>query len=402
MVTTLTSSRLSYLNLKGKIFRTLIFISIVAILSFVLFGGTVLSHSMKKGLSSLEMRLGGDLIVVPLGYEQKQESILLTGEPSYFYFDKEILGKLKGVEGISKLSPQFYLTSLNASCCSLPLQIVGFDPETDFLVQPWIREVLGKNLEKGALIVGSDVLIEEDRKIKLFDQGYLVAAKLDKTGTGLDQTVFATMDTIKSIYSDAKDKGLYFSENTNPDTSISSIFIKVQKDYDIDQVVTNIRQNIDGVQIIKSKTLISSIADSFSHFTTVFYAFALAFLVITLAVLTAMFSASVNERKKEFAMLRILGATRKKVASILFWESLYISVTGSVLGIGLAALVVFPYNVFIGDSIGVPYLQPSLLWIFVIGMGTLLTAIGVSILASIYSVIKINRFETYLILREGE
>lgn len=402
MAKVLTSNRIARLNLKRKPFRTSILIITVGILSFILFGGSVLSFSMKKGLTSVEERLGSDLIVVPLGYEQNQQSILLTGEPSYFYFDKEIMDQIKEIEGISKLSAQFYLTSLSASCCSLPLQIVGFNPETDFLVQPWIKEVLGKDLEKGTFIVGSDILLEDNKKIKLFDKEYAVTATLDETGTGLDQSVFASMETIKEIYLDAKEKGVYLPDHINPDTSISSVFIKVEKGYNINQVVTNIRQTIDGIQIIRTKALISNISQSFDHFITVYYVFAFAFLGITLVLLTAIFSASVNERKKEFAALRILGAQRKKIAGLLFWETLYISVTGSISGIVLAALAVFPFNVYIEESIGIPYLRPSLLWILVIFTGTLLIAVSISIIASTYSVIKLSQAETYLTLREGE
>ena len=402
MPKTLTSSKISYLNLKRKPFRTFTLILVVAILSFVLFGGSILSFSMKRGLSSVEERLGADLIVVPLGHEQEQESILLTGEPSYFYFNREIVNKLKEADGIKELSTQFYLTSLSAACCSFPVQINGFDPETDFSIQPWIRETVGGNLESGALIVGSDILIENGKHIKLFDKEYLVDARLDETGTGLDQSVFATMETIKDIYGHAKEKGLYFLEETDPSTSISSVLIKVKEGYNVDEVATNIRRGTDGIQIVKTKTLVTNISKSLNHFITSFYVFAGAFLIVTLVVLTAIFSASANERKKEFALLRIMGAAKEKLISILFWESLYISVIGSAIGIILAALLVFPFNTYIGDNIGLPYMQISPIWILTILIGTLLVAVGISIVASVYCTVKISRVDTYLTLREGE
>ncbi len=402
MPKTLTSSKISYLNLKRKPFRTFTLILVVAILSFVLFGGSILSFSMKRGLSSVEERLGADLIVVPLGHEQEQESILLTGEPSYFYFNREIVNKLKEADGIKELSTQFYLTSLSAACCSFPVQIIGFDPETDFSIQPWIRETVGGNLESGALIVGSDILIENGKHIKLFDKEYLVDARLDETGTGLDQSVFATMETIKDIYGHAKEKGLYFLEETDPSTSISSVLIKVKEGYNVDEVATNIRRGTDGIQIVKTKTLVTNISKSLNHFITSFYVFAGAFLIVTLVVLTAIFSASANERKKEFALLRIMGAAKEKLISILFWESLYISVIGSAIGIILAALLVFPFNTYIGDNIGLPYMQISPIWILTILIGTLLVAVGISIVASVYCTVKISRVDTYLTLREGE
>jgi putative ABC transport system permease protein len=402
MAYALTSNRISFLNLRKKSFRTFALILVVATLSFALFGGTVLSFSLKNGLRSVEARLGADLIVVPLGHGGEQESILLTGEPSYFYFNKEIAQKLQEVEGISKLSTQFYLISLSTGCCSLPVQIVGFDPATDFSIQPWIQENLGGNLENGAVIIGSDIMIEDNKHIKFFDKEYPVAAKLDKTGTGLDQSVFATMETLKDLYSGAKEKGFYFLEDTDSDTYISSVLIKVREGYDIDRVITNIRRKTDGVQIVRTQNLITGISKSLGNIITFFYVFALVLLGVTLVILMVVFSASANERKKEFAIMRILGATKKKLAAILIWESLYISMSGGVIGTMLAAIFVFPFNVFIGDNIGLPYIQPSLLWIIAILLGTLLVAFSLGPIASAYFAVKVSRSQTYLTLREGE
>ncbi|GAE87904.1 ABC transporter permease protein [Acetivibrio straminisolvens JCM 21531] len=121
-----------------------------------------------------------------------------------------------------------------------------------------------------------------------------------------------------------------------------------------------------------------------------------------MVILMVVFSASANERKKEFAIMRILGATKKKLAAILIWESLYISMSGGVIGTMLAAIFVFPFNVFIGDNIGLPYIQPSLLWIIAILLGTLLVAFSLGPIASAYFAVKVSRSQTYLTLREGE
>lgn len=402
MAHALTPNRLSYLNLRRRPFRTFALIFAAAVLSSALFGGTVLSLSLKNGLDSVKARFGADLIVVPPGHEQDQESILLAGEPSYFYFDKEITKKLQGVEGISGLSAQFYLTSLGEECCSLRVQIIGFDPATDFSIQPWIHETIGGDLEDGAFIIGSDIPIDDGKHIKFYDIEYPVAAKLDETGTGLDQSVFATMETIQDLYYCAKEKGVHFLKDTNPDTSISSVLVKVSEGYDIDQAAANIRKAADGVRIVRTQSLITNISKSLDGITSLYYVFALVFLGIAMIILALVFSSSANERKKEFATLRILGAERKKLAAILLWESLYVSVTGAVTGIALAAVFVFPFNVFIGDSIGLPYVQPSPAWILAILTGTLLVAAAIGPIASAYSAVKISRPETYLTLREGE
>lgn len=247
MAQALTPHKLSRFNLKRKPFRTYALTIVVSVLSFVLFGGSLVSISLKNGLGGLEARFGADLIVVPLGHESDQKALLLTGKPSYFYFDKGIADKLKELDGISKLSTQFYLTALSASCCSVPVQIIGIDPASDFTISPWIKESVGGNIEKGALIVGSDIELEDNKHIRFFDKDYPVAARLDETGTGLDQSVFASIETIKDLYQRARQKGLNFLAGTDPEGSISSVLIKVKDGYGIERLITDIRRSMDGV-----------------------------------------------------------------------------------------------------------------------------------------------------------
>jgi len=402
MAQVLTLSRLSYLNLRRKPCRTYALIIVVAILSFILFGGTVLSLSMKNGIRSVEARFGADLIVVPLGYESKQKAILLTGEPSYFYLDREIVKQLERVEGISKLSTQYYLTSLNSSCCSIPVQIIGFEPVTDFTISPWIRESIGGNIEKGALIVGSDIELKNSNQLTLFNKEYPVASRLEKTGTGLDQSVFASIETIQDLLGQAKDMGLNFLEGTEPTKYISSVLIKVKEGFSIDQVASSIRKASSGIQIVRTQGMIAGISKSIGNFISFYQVLAITLFIITLLILSVVFTATANERKKELATLRILGATRKKLTCVLLWEAIYISAIGGITGIALAVVFVFPFNAYIANNIDLPYLMPSIYTILLILAATLFLTVATGPIASACLAVKISRSQTYLTLREGE
>ena len=135
-------TRLSFINLKRHPLRSGGLIAITAVLAFFAFGGSILSLSLDGGLESISTRLGADIMVVPLGYDKEAEGVILRGEPSYFYFDKSVEKQLAKVEGVEKVTSQFFLTSSNQDCCALPVQFIGFDPDTDFAVQPWIKEMI--------------------------------------------------------------------------------------------------------------------------------------------------------------------------------------------------------------------------------------------------------------------
>ena len=146
---------LPVLNLRRKPLRTIALIVTAMVMSAAIFGGCVFVEALQKGLDSLEQRLGADIIVLPEGAENKVDlkNILLQGTPGYFYMDKSVTEKLSAVEGVEKLSPQYFLVSANAECCTVQVQIIGFDEDTDITVKPWLREAysgsLGDNGRKG-------------------------------------------------------------------------------------------------------------------------------------------------------------------------------------------------------------------------------------------------------------
>jgi putative ABC transport system permease protein len=401
----LSTIRLSVNNLRQKPYRTFALTAVVFLLAFTLFGGSVLTTSLQNGLHSLKARLGADLAVLPLGHDSEYEGILLSGTPSKFYFDKSVESQLAKVDGIEQVSSQFYMSSLSAECCSVPIQIIGIDPKTDFVTMPWVSEVYQKELKDGQLIVGYDILTEENKELKFFGHTYSVAARLEETSTGMDCSVFVNMNTIESLIEGAREQGINLNtdvKGVNAENSISSVLIKVKNDYELDTVVTNIRQNVDNVAIIRSKSIISGTAGHIGIIIDYFYVIATVLWILAALVLAVVFSTSVHERKKEFAVLRILGATRKKLSGIILTEAFLTGVIGGLTGIVAASLIVFPFSTWISDRLNLPYLQPNINVIIVLLAFSFLLSIAAPTITAIYSAVKISRAETYITLREGE
>ena len=98
----------------------------------------------------------------------------------------------------------FYLASASAGCCSIPVQIIGFEPETDFLIQPWISRSYSGTVGDGDVIVGSDISVPLNHQLRFYDTDCNVVAQLDRTGTGLDTAVYANMNTIKQMMKSTK------------------------------------------------------------------------------------------------------------------------------------------------------------------------------------------------------
>ena len=370
----------SFIKRKKKRFAGTVVI--VAVLCFSLLTGSIILASLKNGIRCLGERMGADLMIVPLGYEGSTEGILIKGEPGYFYLERDTYEELEnlGIEGIDRMSAQFYLTSSNQGCCDIPVQFIGIDESTDFTVNPWIREMHGSStglLGENKIIVGSDIDVPEDGRIRFFDIYFEVSAELEETGTGLDQAVFANMDTIRILFDAAKNKGFTFPEEINPDRGISSIMVRVKDGYSAEQVKHDIRSRIDGLQIIETRNMTNSIESELGGFKVLLYILLSMLFLLTLIILKVTFSLSVNERKDRYDLMRMVGATEKQIRNLILKETLIISVTGSVIGLIIVALILFPFKTFISSSVNIPFLIPK--------TGTLLILFAITAFAGIIS-----------------
>lgn len=401
----LTTRRLAVQNLIKNPFRTFCLLFVVCLLTFTIFGGAILSHSLKNGLGSLKQRLGADLAIVPLEHESDYEGIILSGEPERFYFDKSMEEQIVKVEGVSKVSSQFYISTIAAACCAVPVQVIGFNPDTDFVIQPWITKVYGKEIEDGQIIAGSDIVLNDTGSLQFFNHFYPVVAQLDKTSTGMDYSVYANMNTIQMFIAGAREVGLNLNVDvydTDIDNSISAVLVKVEKGYDADTVTTNIRRQISGVSVVKSKNVFSSTANNMDVFLTFINSIRFVLWVLAILVLTFLFSLSTHTRKREFALLRSLGATKKKLYSIVITEAFLISIAGGVLGTVFASLMVFPFSTYIGKSLHLPYLVPDAVTVLKLLVINFIVSFAVGPVTATYSAIKLSRVDAYVSIREGE
>jgi putative ABC transport system permease protein len=400
--TPLTTVNIALNNLKRQPFRTAGLMLLVAAFAFTLFGGTVLSKSLENGINNLSRRMGADILAVPYGYEADIQSALLRGEPSTFYFDAGTTEKVAGVEGVGAVSPQLYIATLSAGCCSYPLQIIGFDPQTDFVIQPWLSSSLDHPLADGEIVIGSNINAEAGQKLKFFDQVFLTAGRLEKTGMGFDNSVFMNLVTAKQVArASERLKAHPVAENAD---LISSVTVKIKNSYDVKDVANNILQAHarDGVHVVVAKNMISDISGSLRGLTV--YIFMLAGILCALAVgaLAIIFAVTLNGRTREFGIFRALGAPRSKLVKLLLCESSLISALGAVAGTAAAALIVFPFSTYIGSLLGLPYLQPSGGTVFMAAALGLLISFAAGPLASAYSAVKTGRSEIYTVLRENE
>ncbi len=374
----------------------------IVLLSVMLLSGTVVSTSLRKGMKNMQQRLGADIMLVPKGSKEKAENMLLEGSRSTFYFDDSVYEKVESINGISQVTSQCFLKSLSADCCSSEVEIVFFDPETDFVVAPWIETEYKSGLSGDAVIVGSDIS-SEDGTIKLFGQDYPVVSKMARTGTALDSSVYFSSEAKDGLLKNAEEKGSFLTEDQKKSGVLSSIFINVKEGHAVDDVIEEAHKSIGDIfDVVYPKKLHASLAGSLVKITGVVNVISISLGAFLVAILLIINSIIMRSRKHEVALLRVLGHTKKRLVGKLVTEMGLICLAGSFSGCTLGALVVIPFGRYIGMSLNMPYLGPGF-------SGTVLTvALIISsvflivFLASIFFIIHTTNIEPYLALRREE
>ena len=392
---------LSFKNVKGRSARSLALIILTAVMAASIVVGTITVTSLKTGLGALEARLGADIMVVPASATSKKnfENIVLQGSMGYFYMDRSYYDKVAERDGIEKISAQLFLASASAGCCSVPLQIIGYDPETDFTVSPWIRKSTGGELGLLDVVVGNDLSVFVGDTITFYNVECNVVAKLDKTGTDLDTAVYTNTDTIKKLIASSLELGMNDFKGIDPDKVVSCILIKIADDYPVDEVLNDLNLHVRRTKSFKTKDMISGVSDSLIGVSGIIGVLMCAVWVLGLVILFLAFTLSVNERRKEFAVLRIAGASRRKISRTVVSEAIIITLTGGIAGIAAGLLIMLPFNGIIEESMRLPFLLPEAWVIAVLCAAAAAVSAAAGAAASAYSAHRISRLDAGLILR---
>jgi len=383
--------------------RTAALMLLSVLLSLSIMGGTLVISGLKSGLNSLENRLGADIMVVPYEVRTKTNlnDLVLQGNAGYYYVAKSDLSKLYKIEGIGQISEQYYFATASAGCCSAPLQLIAFDPETDFTIKPWINVAYKKDLQDFEIVVGNDINAFPGDTLIFYGTPCTVAARMDRTGTYLDTAVYTNETTIEKLIENAKLNQLAaYTGTTSPSTHASCILINVADGYTVEEVLNDINIHVKKVVAVQSKNLISNVADGLSSVSGIISALIAAVWILALIIMFIAFTMLINERKKEFAVLRVIGASGDMLTKMVLKEAFTVSAMGSLIGTGLGFLIVSMFSNLIEESLNLPFLLPSTPGLLgLIAASFAASAIAGSAAAS-YAAFRIGRIDPALILRE--
>ena len=393
--------QLAWKNISGNSLRSWV-VAVCALLvaAFALFA-TLLLRGAAVSLELATQRLGADIVVVPSGAETEMEGALLMGVPAQFWMPAENIGKLAAIPGIEAVSPQVYLATLvGASCCSVSeMFMIAYDPETDFTVRPWLEKQLPGGLGLGE-VIGGDYISATEENDGILVYGDLVRLKgnLAPTGTGLDQSLFFTMDTAADIARVSLSNAV--QPLIIPPDQVSAVLIKTKPGSDNEQIAVQIYRSIPGVFPIESAKLFQSSRAQLTSLLNIIVIIMALVWPLAIVLIGIVYLMSANERRRELGVLRALGATSGYVFESLLAEASLLAFCGASVGVFLAVLAIYLFRRLIITSLGVPFLLPSPGSLAIqIGIGLILAMISV-FLAVLFPALKVSRQDPAIAMRE--
>ena len=401
----LSLARLPWMNLRGYPVRSGILAFFSVLMAMVMFGGTLIVCGIDRGLGTVESRLGADIMVTPADASSDfdAQAFLVGAEPSYFYMDEGVAGEVAGVDGVGAASPQLFLATARASCCSGRYQVIAFDPATDFTIQPWISDTSGaSSLGDMEVVVGANVGVSDPENFSLFGHRLRVVAQFDQTGSTLDNAVYANFDTARILIDSSLEKGLNKYTSLDTDHIISSVMVRVEPGRDVNAVASDIAARVPGVSVATSTTLVSGISRSLDNTSRTVTTLIALVWGVGLVMMTLMFVMMVVERKWEFGTLLVVGAHRRLVSRVIALEAVILNAAGGALGILISGVLIVSFSGLVQQTIGIGFLVPSLAVIAAL-VALVLASMGLVALVSSWIALRcLNMADASALLKEGE
>ena len=336
-------------------------------------------------------------MVVPAEYNADEKETLLSGKPFHVYMPGAIEQRVAKVRGVKKVTSQVFLESAPFICCDTDdAFLVGFNPESDFTILPWVVEKIDKDaFSKHSIITGRDLPYNKGQTIRFYGIDFNIVGTLDRTGLlFIDDAAYMTISSTDEI---ARNHIMELKPG-----NISAVFVKTEEEIEPERVAIFIENDIPNVKAIVSRQVVTSARKQLSF--VLKGALAVTGIIWLMAIFTIgiVFSMIINERQREIGLLRAMGATRKVIFQVFIIESLFLSLLGGILGVATGAVIAAGLGDTVRNLLKVPYIIPSTLDTVFLIIICITAAIITGLLAVWYPAYRASRVEPYTAIRTGE
>lgn len=379
-----------------------IVITAITVMIFVVMMGVFVT--MNTGLRTSKERLGADALIIPKSADASGYELLYTANPENEYMPAEVTEQVAALDGVAMVSPQFFSQTLSGSCCDfgLEMRVTGFDPETDFILKAQMNKKEYENLKDNDIILGGEFTNFVGVKAKILGEPMNVVGELYPTGTGMDKTIFMSIDKARELTENAENLNT-LPEGARAEDLISAVMVKLDEGVDPAKFESqfNYFSGIDA-QCIATNTTIATLQGQLSATAKIMFILWVSMLVVTVLALIGRFNALAKDRKKEIGLLRAIGVQKKGVFALVIGEACALVLAGGVLGSAAACLLIKPVMTLITETFQIPSSVWSWGLTLTAALGGIVLAVLVGFIASLRPALRSASLEPQKAITQGE
>jgi putative ABC transport system permease protein len=391
-------------NLGRRKARSLLLIAAVALGSGVVFTGAVLMQSIDRSMAVGFTRLGADMMVVPEGALTNITASLLVVEPTELVLDADALAKVR-LTSLGRIAAQKIVRVEHSGIGSHheSADLIGFQPERDFTVQPWLVEKLNRPLQQGDVILGAARDGVLGSQLLIFGKPHVVYGRLGRTGVGThERGVFMSFATLEALGDAIGGHG------TKPAVlapgKVTGFLAELAPGATPLQARFAILSTVKGAKVVAGDTTLSGIRQGLAALLDGILALMVLMFASTALMVSVLFSAIVTERLGELGLLKAIGARRGQVLGVMVTEAMLATGIGGVLGVVLGVLVMRLFEralVYYLENVGVPFLWVELPRTVTFAAGAIVLASAIGVAGVLYPAWRASRRDAYDLVRGG-
>lgn len=369
----------------------------------LIFAVALIQYGVATGLEQARARLGADILVVPSGVAVDPGEILYGGAPANTYMSREIEAKIAGIPGVRRTTAQFFSQSLTDECCDAggPFRLTGFDPETDWLMQPWLKNIGKMQLADNEIIIGTGVNAFPGGAVNILGRSFQVAATLEATGTALDKSILLNMKTAREIAGESPRLAEFWQANGIPDGLVSAVLVEAEPDADIAGITAKI-EGLDKVHAFSATETKRRIYEQFQVISGLLLAAGIMAVITSAVQLVSRLYALTLERQNEWGLYLALGATPGRIARWVMAEAALLCTLGTVTGLA-GGYVLYRWSVnFMAAHQAFPFIYPEPAVVFTMAFILLVCWLLIGALAAWFPAYRSGRIEPGPIMTRGE
>ena len=347
-----------------------------------------LTRSMSGDIERKMEEFGANILITPQsnGLNMNYGGIGLGGvtfdQREILETDLQQIRTIANSKNISAVSPKV-LGGIRVG--SHELLLAGVDFASELKMKQWWQVFGAVPQSEDELLLGSDAAkvldVEAGGSVKLGNETFTVSGVLEQTGSQDDALVFASLRKAQQLL--GKEGKITLAE-----------VAALCSGCPIGDMVTQIAEKLPGAKVSAIQQVVAGRLKTLEQFKRFSMGVAAVVVFIGSLIVLVTMMGSVAERKTEIGVFRAIGFRKSHIMRIILFEAALVSLLAGLLGYGsgmLTAKLVLPFMAESGSA--------KLVWDATIGSCSVLLALLLGVLASIYPARQAARMEPTEALR---